>query len=90
MASVQTASDSLDLEAIATRFRDCVEIKDRRYRFIKYHNCFVGSEAVDFMIRHGLASTRDAAVTLGRSIMTEIGSFKHVTRDHPFQGKEII
>lgn len=87
MAKVPTTSHSLDLEAIAARFRNGVEIKDRRYRFIKCRNCFVGSEAVDFLIHHGLASTRGAAVVLGQTIMNEIGSFEHVTRDHPFQGK---
>jgi potassium efflux system protein len=87
MVEIQTAIDIKNLEAIAARFRDGVEIKDRRYRFVRYRNCFVGSEAVDFMIHHRLASTRDAAVVLGRSIMKEIGSFEHVTRDHPFQGR---
>jgi hypothetical protein len=87
MVEIQTAIDIKNLETIAARFRDGVEIKDRRYRFVRYRNCFVGSEAVDFMIHHKLASTRDAAVVLGRSIMKEIGSFEHVTRDHPFQGR---
>ena len=78
----------MNLEEIAAQFRDGVEIKDRRYRFIKYRACFVGNEAVDFLIRHGLATTRDEAVVLGQSIMKEIGSFEHVTRDHSFEGKD--
>lgn len=88
MVEGPTANDSLNLEAIAARFRDGVVIKDRRYRFVKYLNCFVGSEAVDWMIRHGLANTRNEAVVLGQTIMKEIGSFEHVTRDHPFRGKQ--
>ena len=87
VGELKTARDSLN--DIATQFRDGVEIKDRKYRFTTFRNCFVGKEAVDFIVRCGLASTRDEAVRLGRSIMKEIGSFEHVTRDHQFEGKDV-
>jgi hypothetical protein len=87
VGELKTARDSLN--DIATQFRDGVEIKDRKYRFTTFRNCFVGKEAVDFIVRCGLASTRDEGVRLGRSIMKEIGSFEHVTRDHQFEGKDV-
>eukprot|EP00984_Skeletonema_dohrnii_P005765 scaffold2037_cov87-Skeletonema_dohrnii-CCMP3373.AAC.7 len=72
------------LDQIAARFKAGVTVKDRTYRLSKYPSCFVGKEAVDFMINDGLTTTRDEAVLLGQSIMAELGIFEHVTRDHVF------
>src|SRR6056300_930809 len=72
------------LDQIAARFKAGVEIKDRTYRISKYPSCFVGGEAVDFMIRDGLATSRDEAVQIGQYMMTELNMFEHVTRDHMF------
>lgn len=77
-----TADEALD--QIAARFKAGVTVKDRTYRLTKYPSCFVGNEAVDFMINDGLSTTRDEAVQLGQCIMTELGIFEHVTRDHTF------
>ena len=78
------ASSDEGLEQIAARFKAGVTVKDRTYRFSKYPSCFVGEEAVDFMINDGITSTRDEAVQLGQSIMSDLGIFEHVTRDHVF------
>mmetsp|Transcript_35418 Transcript_35418/g.79486 ORF Transcript_35418/g.79486 Transcript_35418/m.79486 type:complete len:694 (-) Transcript_35418:174-2255(-) len=72
------------LEVIAAQFKTNVEVKDRKYRFQTYHKCFVGKEAVDYMVNERLASNREEAVQLGQSIMEELSLFEHVTRDHPF------
>eukprot|EP00986_Skeletonema_menzelii_P000439 scaffold128_cov140-Skeletonema_menzelii.AAC.15 len=72
------------LDQVAVRFKAGVTIKDRSYRLSKYPSCFVGREAVDFMVNDGITATRDEAVKLGQSIMTELGIFEHVTRDHQF------
>mmetsp|Transcript_29064 Transcript_29064/g.41548 ORF Transcript_29064/g.41548 Transcript_29064/m.41548 type:complete len:671 (-) Transcript_29064:105-2117(-) len=78
------------LDQIAARFKAGVTIKDRTYRLSKYPSCFVGSEAVDFMINEGLVGTRGEAVQLGQCIMTELGIFEHVTRDHVFADKYLF
>jgi len=70
---------------IAAQFRAGLEIKDRKYRFSTYPASFIGREAVDLMVKDGLASTREEAVQLGQSIMTELSMFEHVTRDHQFK-----
>jgi len=72
------------LDQIAARFKAGVTVKDRTYRLSKYPSCFVGKEAVDFMINDGLTTSRDEAVQLGQCIMAELGIFEHVTRDHVF------
>jgi len=78
------------LDQIAARFKAGVTIKDRTYRLSKYPSCFVGKEAVDFMINDGLTATRDEAVELGQCIMTELGLFEHVTRDHVFADEHLF
>ena len=84
--SLEEPSDDKDLLTdIATQFRAGVELKDRKYHLTTYQNCFVGREAVDFLINNGLANSRDEAVLLGQSIMTELSLFEHVTRDHEFK-----
>ena len=39
-----------------------IEIKDRTYRFQSYKDCFVGSEAVTWMVENGYARSREQAV----------------------------
>lgn len=41
---------------------DPVMIKDRRYHLRMYSCCFVGRDLVDWLIRHGDASSRGGAV----------------------------
>jgi hypothetical protein len=47
------------LNDLAESFRKGVEIKDRKYRLSTYKQCFVGSEAVDFLVASGAAETRE-------------------------------
>ena len=72
-----------DLDDIAQAFRQGVTLEDRKYRLTTYKNCFVGSEAVDYLIRTGAASNRSDAVELGRALQAT-HLFEHVTRDHLF------
>ncbi|RLO07903.1 hypothetical protein DYB28_001043 [Aphanomyces astaci] len=71
-ASVFPAGDSKDailLQEVSTSLRSNLEIKDRR-SFLRTHSlCFVGSEAVSFLVSAGHAPTRDAAVSLGQRLL---------------------
>lgn len=55
-----------------------VEVKNRRYRLRKYKRCFVGSEAVDFMVLSGWAKSREDGVRIGRQLQKKFGLFEHV------------
>ncbi len=46
-----------------------VEIKDRVYVLKNYSMCFVGSEAVSFLISSGLASSEEAALKIGNQMI---------------------
>lgn len=72
-----------DLDAIAKDFKQNVKIEDRKYHFKTYNDCFVGSEAVDYLVQSGAAPTREDAVEVGRALQSTY-LFQHVTRDHQF------
>jgi hypothetical protein len=82
--AVMTREDFMkDLDAIAEAFKQNVQIEDRKYRLKTYKDCFVGKEAVDYLIQSGGAPTRQDAVELGRALQSTY-LFEHVTRDHTF------
>jgi hypothetical protein len=72
------------LEELASAFKKGVKIEDRKYRLTTYKQCFVGSEAVDFMVSSGMAESRGDAVQLGKTLASDFHLFEHVTRDHEF------
>ena len=78
------AESDRDLSALAAAFKSNVEVKDRKYHLKAYPQCFIGSEAVDYLIESGHAITREDAVDLGRALQA-CHLFEHVTRDHQFQ-----
>ena len=87
MSEKDTSQAQDSLTELADQLKAGVEIKDRKYHLKKYNQCFVGREAVDFLLRDGIAGSREEAVQLGQSIMTELNIFEHVTRDHEFKGE---
>ena len=42
------------LKETARKLMTGVSIADRKYRFKKYANCFVGKECVQFMLQNGV------------------------------------
>ena len=74
----------VNLQALAAQMQgpDGVEIKDRRHRLSLYSTCFVGSEAVDWLMRTQKA-TRLEATRLGQLLYKE-GFIQHVLDEHPF------
>ena len=73
------------LEALVMRMRaaDGVAIADRRHLFSTYPRCFVGSEAVEWLVRHEDLS-RGEALQLGQRLV-ERGIIHHVLDEHPFR-----
>ena len=60
-----------------------VSIQDRRYRLNIYPACFIGSEAVNWFVKH-YNYTREEAIELGQ-ILVERGIIHHVLDQHPFK-----
>lgn len=94
MTSVSGISDlsssSLSLDKMAKIFQKGVTVMDRRYHLRLYRNCFVGSEAVDFLVGSTLADSRIEAVDIGRTLAREFNLFEHVTKSHEFKDEYLF
>jgi len=77
------------LSELATTFKENVVVKDRKYHMKTYPQCFVGSEAVDFLVQSGSAGNREEAVSIGKALQA-MHLFEHVTRDHQFSDKTLF
>jgi len=74
-----------ELAAVADRMRGerGVDVRDRRHRLTVFAQCFVGSEAVDWLVEHeGLSRTE--AVAMGQRLL-ERGALRHVRDEHDFR-----
>eukprot|EP01135_Chromosphaera_perkinsii_P007179 Nk52_evm3s738 gene=Nk52_evmTU3s738 len=87
--SSEQQQDVLNLTQLAASVRAIVDISDRRYHLRTYPNCFVGSEAVDAMISHGIASCTQDAVGIGQ-VLLQNDLLRHVTRDHDFKDESLF
>lgn len=91
-ASIGSVAMSLDEVHSATRkdlLRWCdtlcnvVDIRDRKWRFSTYENCFVGSQAVESMVNEGLVENEAAALALGNRLLDD-GLIAHVKDEKEF------
>jgi Domain found in Dishevelled, Egl-10, and Pleckstrin (DEP)/Phosphatidylinositol 3- and 4-kinase len=63
-----------------------VRLGRRRYMLKVYYNCFVGTEAVDWLVENKFAVDRHDAVRIGRALIKK-GFIAHVTSTHGFRDK---
>jgi hypothetical protein len=59
-----------------------VEVSDRSYLGKTFEQCFIGSEAVDHIVKKWSIDRLDAWVALHR--LEQLGFFEHVTQEHSF------
>ena len=80
-----------DLEALTRQLKAVLDIRDRKYGIPSktYHACFVGSEAVDLLIREGIAVDEADAVRIGNMLLGA-GVFHHVQKAHSFENKYLF
>lgn len=84
-----SSTSVVDVEQLGNLLRKNVVITDRKYRFTTHKQCFVGSEAVDYLMASKHAASRQDAVTLGQALV-EDGIIEHVHRDHGFKDEELF
>ena len=66
--------------ALAERMERGVEVRDRHWHLKRYTECFVGREAVTWLVHTaGVVATEEAAVALGNAMM-QLGLLAHVVR----------
>eukprot|EP00180_Rhodochaete_pulchella_P003491 Plantae.Rhodophyta-Rhodochaete_pulchella.ctg6007.p2 GENE.Plantae.Rhodophyta-Rhodochaete_pulchella.ctg6007~~Plantae.Rhodophyta-Rhodochaete_pulchella.ctg6007.p2 ORF type:complete len:118 (-),score=21.21 Plantae.Rhodophyta-Rhodochaete_pulchella.ctg6007:99-425(-) len=66
---------------MAERIMANIEIKDRRWKVRTFKDCFVGSDAVSYMVKSDLAINEFEAVDYGTD-MIRMGLVSHVTGSH--------
>jgi hypothetical protein len=75
----------LTLLKVAEAFERDVRVSNHMHHFMKYKNSFVGSEAVDYLVRSKLATDRNHAVFLGQRLFEDFNLFDHVSRSQQFK-----
>jgi hypothetical protein len=65
-----------------------VDVRDRRWRLRLYPRCFVGREAVDWIVQHEGVS-RAKAVRIGRRLVA-LGLMAHVVAEHDFEDADLF
>ncbi len=65
-----------------------VKLKNRRYLLKVYNNCFIGSEAVEWLVRRKNI-TREEAIQLGQLLM-DYQIINHVANDHSFKDEYLF
>ena len=65
-----------------------LDVRDRIHRLRSYGECFVGREAVDWLVRHQRVG-REEAVRLGQRLAA-LGLIRHVLDEHDFKDAELF
>ena len=88
---VEASFDHTDLEALAARVKQVLDIRDRKYGFPSkiYPQCFVGREAVAQIVEEEIANDEEDAIHIG-NMMLNAGVFHHVLDAHPFKDEEFF
>ncbi|MDJ0798885.1 MAG: hypothetical protein QNJ51_19045 [Calothrix sp. MO_167.B12] len=80
----------VNMPSLVRAMRDIggVKIMDRQYRLRKYSRCFIGSEAVSWIIGYFQISEPEA-VSIGQRLISE-KYIHHVTDDHDFKNEYLF
>lgn len=66
-----------------------IDIQNRTYLLKTYKQCFIGTEAVDWILQSTYLENREEAVELGNIWLTS-GMISHVTGDHELKDKPLF
>jgi len=61
--------ERLWLAEVTKRLMYCLDLKEFRYRLVKYEKCFIGSQAIDALIGEGMALDENHALTIMNSLV---------------------
>ncbi|VEP16980.1 hypothetical protein H1P_520021 [Hyella patelloides LEGE 07179] len=81
---------TINLEKLVTKMRNLggIKIKNRRYNLRTYSNCFIGKEAVDWMVNN-LNLSPEQSVKLGQRLIDE-GFIHHVVERKNFENEYLF
>eukprot|EP00298_Acanthocystis_sp_HF-20_P004079 c14418_g2_i1.p1 GENE.c14418_g2_i1~~c14418_g2_i1.p1 ORF type:complete len:678 (-),score=342.32 c14418_g2_i1:21-2033(-) len=73
-----------NLEEVASKMRQEIQVKDMTYHLTKYQKVFTGTDATKWLIDQKYANTEEDAELLGNGMMA-MGFFHHVLDSEPFK-----
>eukprot|EP00976_Prorocentrum_cordatum_P024309 494775-Prorocentrum_minimum.AAC.3 len=77
------------LVALAVRLSENVKVEDRTYFLRKYERCFVGTDAVEWMLKTQVVESVQEAVAVGNQMLRS-GLVHHVLNEHPFENRKLF
>lgn len=88
--SSKDSSSTLKLQDLVARMRgkNGLKIKTRRYKIKLYQRCFLGNEAIDWLVEN-FNFTRPKAIRLGQKLIDK-KIIHHVTDDHNFKDEPLF
>jgi len=63
---------------------EAIEVEDRKYRLTTYEKCFIGTEAVQWLLETKAVDSIAEAVAVGNQMLRS-GLLHHVLNEHPFK-----
>ena len=78
-----------DLGPLAAALRQAVNIRDRTYHLRVYPNCFLGKDAISWLVSSGTTGSREEAAVIGSAMITA-GYFHHVVDDHALKDQALF
>jgi len=66
-----------------------ISVKNRRWMFRTYKDCFIGTDLVDWFLANNIAKNRIRAVQIGRQLVAS-NIIEHVTLDHDFKDEYLF
>ncbi len=84
------SASTLKIRDLVARMRekDGLKIKTRRYKLKLYHRCFLGNEAIDWLVEN-LNLTRAKAIKIGQKLIDK-KIIHHVTDEHNFKDEPLF
>ena len=61
--------DASDLNGMASLMRTHIEIRNRSWMTMVHRDCFIGSDAIDFLVTQGFCDSRKEAVEIARKMV---------------------
>ena len=76
-------------DIVAEMRAGALEVRDRTYHLRRYRSCFLGCDAVQWLISHGHATDVMSALAIGDD-MIRSGLIKHVAGEHMLENKRLF
>lgn len=83
-----TGNSTIEKVVAKMRSKGGISIKTRRHKLMLHHHCFVGSEAVDWMVKN-LKISREKAVKFGQQLV-KAKIVHHIKDEHDFKDEELF